>query len=373
MKIYLNEDYVLEIDEAVFGQRNLDNHYFGRGGKSAHVLADGEEFDWRDPKFESSMTEEDYAREAELLSKASAGSYKNNSDPEHLKNKIFGWVFKHKNKPEYKFKVKLPAEPTEFNPRKFPELVIYTVDDQTIVTYMLLKGPRSLYNYSDEFVKELDEKLELDEFTIEDTKKKKDKEEKNDVGDQEVAAEIFNNSADTTIAPISESIEKHETLNPKLWDENNELLPEVGEGIEKIVNQFVEELRENDVELKVLDVILVGSNASYNYTKDSDLDVHIVADTSIIPCEYGLLPIIYNMARSQFNNKYDVTIHSVPIELYVEDMRTSANSNGIYSLKNGWVKKPVVLDIPEVDVSDIYPEWEERAENLIKEVEEYIV
>ena len=116
----------------------------------------------------------------------------------------------------------------------------------------------------------------------------------------------------------------------------------------------------------MLDTILVGSNASYNYTKDSDLDVHIIADTSIIPCEYGLLPIIYNMAKSQFNSKYDITIHDVPVELYVEDMNTSANSNGIYSLKNGWVKKPVAMDIPEVDISDTYPEWEDRAKDLLE-------
>jgi len=195
---------------------------------------------------------------------------------------------------------------------------------------------------------------------------------KKDVGGQDITTNIFNNSADTTQAPISEAIEKHKTLNPKLW-EDNKLLPEVKEGIEKIVNQFVNELKDNDVELKVLDVVLVGSNASYNYTKDSDLDVHIIADTSIIPCEFGLLPIIYNMARSQFNSKYDVTIHDVPIEIYVEDMNTSANSNGIYSLKNGWIKKPTVVDIPEVDISDKYPKWEKRAQKLIKEVEDYLV
>lgn len=192
-------------------------------------------------------------------------------------------------------------------------------------------------------------------------------------GNVEVTNAIFNNSANVSAAPISEAIEKHNTLNPKLWDDDNKLLPEVREGIQKVVNQFIKELEDNGVELKVLDVILVGSNASYNYTKDSDLDVHIVADTSIIPCEYGLLPVIYNMARSQFNSKYNVSIHGVPIEIYVEDMTTSANSNGIYSLNRGWIKKPVAIDIPEVDISDKYPKWEKRAEKLIKEVEDYLV
>lgn len=362
MKIYLGEQFI-EIDEAVFTDKNLERH---TTGNRSHILEPGEEFNWRNPKFDSSMSKEDYAREAELLSKASAGKHSKNSDPEHPKNKIFGWVF---NNPKYgqekKFKVRIPDGPTKFNPNAFPELVIYSMDDSTVITYMLLKGPRALYDYSDQFVKELDEKLELDE-TDENIIKK-------DVGDMEITNAIFNNSVDTTAAPISESIEKHEKLNPNLWGEDEELLPEVRGGIEKVVQQFIDELEENDVELKVLDIILVGSNASYNYTKDSDLDVHIVADTSIIPCEYGLLSIIYNMARSQFNNKYDVTIHNIPIEIYVEDMTTSANSNGIYSLKNGWVKKPEKKDIPEIDISDVYPEWEDRAKNLIKEVEDCIV
>mgnify|MGYP003292533813 CR=1 FL=1 len=47
-------------------------------------------------------------------------------------------------------------------------------------------------------------------------------------------------------------------------------------------------------------------------------------------------------------------------------MNTSANSNGIYSLKTGWVKKPVAVNIPEVDISDVYPEWEDRAKDLLE-------
>lgn len=362
MKIYLGEQFI-EIDEAVFKDYNLIKH---TSGDRSHILAPGEEFDWRNPKFDSSMTRADYKREAEKLSEMPAGTHENNSDPTHPRNRVFGWVF---NNPRYgeekKFKVKLPGGPTKFNPNALPELVIYSADDTTVITYMLLKGARSLYDYSNQFVKELDERLELDETD--------DKKTKKNVGDMLVTNAIFNASADTTIAPISESIEKHEELNPNLWGSDEELLPEVREGIEKVVAQFIQELNDNGVELKVLDTILVGSNASYNYTKDSDLDVHIVADTSIIPCEYGLLSIIYNMARSQFNNKYDITIHDVPIELYVEDMTTSANSNGIYSLKSGWVKKPEKRDIPEIDISDSYPEWEERAEKLVKEVEDFLV
>ena len=35
---------------------------------------------------------------------------------------------------------------------------------------------------------------------------------------------------------INEDIEKHDTLNPLLFDENDELKPEIKEAIEKIIN-----------------------------------------------------------------------------------------------------------------------------------------
>lgn len=355
MKIFLREDYYLQIDEALFKEPNLTKH---AEGERAHILRPDEEFDPHDPKFDSSMSKEEYQKQARILSELTVGTHKDNSDPNHPVDNVFGWKIRNGQSDKGRnIKIKLPTEATSYNPRKLPELVMYSLDGE-IITYMLLQGIWKLKRYDRDFAGELDEKLELDE--TEDVILKKD------VGDMEVANAIFNASADTTAAPISEAIEKHEELNPKLW-KDEKLLPEVEEGIKKIVDQFVRELEENDVQLKVLDILLVGSNASYNYTKDSDIDVHIVADTSIVPCEYGLLSVIYNLARSQFNNKYDITIHDVPVELYVEDMTTSANSNGIYSLKSGWIKKPTRVDIPDIDISDLYPEWESRAKQLLKD------
>lgn len=178
---------------------------------------------------------------------------------------------------------------------------------------------------------------------------------------------------------ILEKIEKHNILNPILWNSKNELKPEIKETLEEIVEQFVDDLKENDIEIKVLDSIIVGSNASYNYTEDSDLDLHIIVDTSIIDCKYGLLKIVYDYAKSMFNSKYELSIYDIPVEIYVEDLTTSVNSNGIYSLKDGWLKEPTQVDIPNVNIDDIYPEWEERANKLIdgdnttfEEVDKYI-
>ena len=117
---------------------------------------------------------------------------------------------------------------------------------------------------------------------------------------------------------INEDIEKHDTLNPLLFDENDELKPEIKEAIEKIVNHFVEDLRTDGVKIDVKDVILVGSNVSYNYTKDSDLDVHVIVDKDTLDCDPELYTLLYGAYRSLFNKNYDITIKGIPVEIYVE-------------------------------------------------------
>ena len=41
-----------------------------------------------------------------------------------------------------------------------------------------------------------------------------------------------------------------------------------------------------------------------------------------------------------------------------------ATSNGVYSLKTGWLKQPIKDDIPEVDLEPELTEWVERSNTL---------
>lgn len=165
---------------------------------------------------------------------------------------------------------------------------------------------------------------------------------------------------------LNENIELHNELNPVLWDSNSELKPDIKSGIYKIVNQFSEELSEYELNINILDILLLGSNASYNYTGHSDIDVHLIVDTSKIDSRSDLLLLIYNQLKSAFNSKYEIKIKGLEVELYVEDMHTSALSNGIYSLKTGWVKYPDKKIIPEIDMDDEIDFWKNWAERIIK-------
>jgi predicted nucleotidyltransferase len=171
---------------------------------------------------------------------------------------------------------------------------------------------------------------------------------------------------------IEEAIEKHDELNPALFNKDATLKVEVKEKINEIVEEFLKDFIEVEVELTVQDIILTGSNASYNYTKDSDLDIHIIADTSKIEDTLNLHKVIYNAYKSAFNKKFEIELNKVPVEIYVETQDTPLVSNGIYSVMNDeWVKEPTKDDIPEVDqeaIDKAFKPWEKRYKALVDKI-----
>lgn len=154
-----------------------------------------------------------------------------------------------------------------------------------------------------------------------------------------------------------ESFEKHDTLNPKIWGSNNELLPEVKKKLFDIVSYFVESL---SVPVTPIDAHLVGSNASYNYTDKSDLDLHIIVNFDTIDAPKEITQLLFNSDKGAFNASHDITIHGVEVELYIEDVKATTVSNGIYSLfDDEWIKFPVKLDsVPDVNVDALTNKWE---------------
>lgn len=122
-------------------------------------------------------------------------------------------------------------------------------------------------------------------------------------------------TAETT---LEEKIEKHDILNPKLWNEDKTLKDDVAEKIKAIVKEFTDELEADGIKFKVKDIRLVGSNCSYNYTEDSDLDVHIIMDESSLNCPDNLYPLLYSSYRSLFNKSLNIDFYGIPVEIYVE-------------------------------------------------------
>lgn len=176
---------------------------------------------------------------------------------------------------------------------------------------------------------------------------------------------MSNNVTESKI--IEEKMEVHETLNPKLWDTNMNLLPDVREKILEIVEEFKETIKGmTEIDINPIDIYLLGSNASYNYTSHSDLDVHIVVNFLMIDDNVGLVQTLMNFSKADFNESYDVSIHGIDVELYVEDVTASTMSNGIYSvMTEQWIKKPEPIEVPELDIEADIDEWKDKVNKAL--------
>lgn len=174
-------------------------------------------------------------------------------------------------------------------------------------------------------------------------------------------------SGDTT--KLTEAVEKHDILNSKLFTKEDTLKENVRKKMLEIVDEFIDDLHEQNIEIKIDDILLVGSNANYNYTKDSDIDLHIIANTKNIKYENDIADALYGAYRTLFNKNLDINIYGIPLELYVETEKTPRNSNGVYSVKKDtWEKKPVHEEIPDYDkkvLDKLVDKWEKKCKDIL--------
>lgn len=176
----------------------------------------------------------------------------------------------------------------------------------------------------------------------------------------------------TNAVTLTEAIEKHDTLNSKLFTKEEILKDKVRDKLLEIVDEFIADLKEQDIKIKVDDILLIGSNASYNYTKNSDIDLHILANAKAADYDAEIATALYGAYRTIFNRQLDITLYDIPLEIFVETEDSARVSNGIYSVKkNKWIKKPVAEDIPEYDakaLDELVNKWEADCKNLINDI-----
>ena len=138
---------------------------------------------------------------------------------------------------------------------------------------------------------------------------------------------------------IINSFGTRDSLNPKIWDKDDVLNKEVREKLLGVANEFINFL---GVPILVEDIIFTGSLANYNWSKYSDIDLHVVADFTQFSDE--LLPLyqeLFKVKKTLFNTDHDIKIFGYEVELYVQDSNEAHFSSGVYSvLFDEWSNKP---------------------------------
>lgn len=137
------------------------------------------------------------------------------------------------------------------------------------------------------------------------------------------------------------SFDKKNTLCPSLWVDG-QLKKLVRRHLYALAKEFMSDLDENMV-IPIKDVLLVGSIAGFNWSKYSDVDLHITVNFDELS-NYGTretLQSLFDMKKADWNTRHDIFIYGYPVEMYIQGDDTKNESNGIFSVKyNKWIKVP---------------------------------
>lgn len=152
-------------------------------------------------------------------------------------------------------------------------------------------------------------------------------------------------------------------LCPKLWV-NDRLRPEIRDRLIEIAEDFFEGLELPDVE--ILDIVITGSLANYNWSEFSDIDLHILINFQDVDKNTELVKKWLDEARINWNRNHDILLENHEVEIYVQDDNEEHVSSGIYSLfTEGWVVKPN-REKPSVRWSEV----QSKAASLMNEIDE---
>ena len=137
-----------------------------------------------------------------------------------------------------------------------------------------------------------------------------------------------------------------DTLCPKLWNINEDgakLDNIVRKGLYQIAKDFVNNLKtENNIDIKIHDIVIIGSITNYNWTDYSDIDLHVVTDFKDLDMTADDAQTLFDAIKVGWNNKHNLTMKGHDVEIYVQDTAHVPTSASSYSVsKNDWIQEPV--------------------------------
>lgn len=147
----------------------------------------------------------------------------------------------------------------------------------------------------------------------------------------------------------AETFEKQPALEDRFWKQNGtKLCPKVARRLRTIVDDFMDGL---EVDAEIEDIRFTGSLANYNWSKYSDVDLHIVVDFSKIDDDVDLVKSYFDSARMRWNDTHDIRIYGYEVEIYIENVGDIHKSSGIYSVMfDQWVVEPDPSSV-DIDIS----------------------
>jgi len=136
------------------------------------------------------------------------------------------------------------------------------------------------------------------------------------------------------------SLVPNDNLHLSFWNHKQILKRAVHQKLLQIAQDFFDSLKLAP-NIKLKDVTLTGSIASFNWSNYSDIDLHIIIDFSDIDENEDLVREYFGGKIFAWNNKHNIRMNDHEVEIYVQNEKEPHIAAGIFSImKNEWIMKP---------------------------------
>jgi hypothetical protein len=155
-----------------------------------------------------------------------------------------------------------------------------------------------------------------------------------------------------TFDELIKSFKIQPDLNREIWDVNDKLIPKIKTALLNVAKNFYDGVElENKPPIK--NIVLTGSLANYNWSRFSDIDLHLLFDFSQYGEHRETFEQLFLLAKSNWNKKHDIRIKGFEVEIYAEDEANPHHSTAVYSVMNDeWQTLPK-KDVPVFDPLDV--------------------
>jgi len=137
------------------------------------------------------------------------------------------------------------------------------------------------------------------------------------------------------------SFKMNKQLNPTIWTKNK-MNEDISDALLQIAKDYFISLNLN---IPVKDILMTGSLANYNWSKYSDIDLHVLINIDKFKDNKELFKELIDSKTRAWNDNHDIKIKGYDVELYMQDINEPHHSTGVYSiLNNKWIVEPKIQD-----------------------------
>ena len=179
---------------------------------------------------------------------------------------------------------------------------------------------------------------------------------------------------------ILSSFKLRNTLNLKIWElsdkdkgsnntpNNYKIYPEIRERLLEIAYRFIDSF---DIDVVIDDIIITGSLVNFNWSKFSDVDLHVLINFKQFPEKHRPLYVeLLDLKKVLFNLKYNIKVKGFDVELYAQDKSVTSFSSGVYSvLFDKWESFPnkEKVEIDKEAILNKTNQWTQIIDSAIEE------